>query len=95
MKRSTLRWFGHFERMENEKFVKKVYLSGVEDSTRRVGPLGRLEDKVKGYLGERGVRRNGLEQARRECMDKERWRSFGRGHPLGGHSRRKQELLID
>ncbi len=25
VKRSTLRWFGHIERMGNEEFVKKVY----------------------------------------------------------------------
>ncbi len=25
VKRSTLRWFGHIERMENEEFVKKMY----------------------------------------------------------------------
>ncbi len=30
VKRSTLRWFGHIERMENEEF--KVYLSCVEGS---------------------------------------------------------------
>ncbi len=35
VKRSTLRWFGQIERMENEKFVKKVYLSKVEGTNRR------------------------------------------------------------
>ncbi len=28
VKGSTLRWFGHIERMGNEEFVKKVYLRG-------------------------------------------------------------------
>ncbi len=37
--------------------------------------LGRWDDRVKEYVSERGVRRNGLEWARRECMDRERWRS--------------------
>ncbi len=37
------------------------------------------------------VRGNGLEQARRECMDREGWRSFCRGHPpRGGHSQKEQ-----
>ncbi len=49
VKRSTLRWFGHIERMENEEFVKKVYWSSVEGPNRRGKPLGRWEDKVKAY----------------------------------------------
>ncbi len=73
VKRSTLRWFGHIERMENEEFVKEVYRSSVEGSNRRGRPLGRWEDRVKEYVSERGVRGNGLEWARRECMDRERY----------------------
>ncbi len=49
MKRSTLRWFGHIERMGNEEFVK-VYLSSVEGTNRRGRPLGRWEDKVWEYV---------------------------------------------
>ncbi len=60
VKRSTLKWFGHIERMENEEFVK-VYLNSVEGPNRRGRPLGRWEDRVKEYVSERGVRGNGLE----------------------------------
>ncbi len=81
VKRSTLRWSGHIERMGNEEFVK-VYLSSVEGTNRRRRPLGRWEDRVKEYVSERGVRGNGLEWARSECMDRERWRSVCRGHSL-------------
>ncbi len=97
VKRSTLRWFGHIERMENEVFVKMVYLSSVEGTSRRERPLGRWEDRVKEYVGERGVRGNGLESARGECMDRERWRSVCCGHPLRDVSRGSEasELLID
>ncbi len=76
MKRSTLKWFGHIERMENEEFVKKVYWSSVEGHNRRGRPLGRWADKVKEYMSDRGVRGKGLEWARRECMERERWRSL-------------------
>ncbi len=51
MKRRTLRWFGHIERMENEGFVM-VYRSSVEGPNRRERPLGRWEDRVKEYLSE-------------------------------------------
>ena len=91
VKRNTLRWYGHMERMKNEEFVKKVYMSELEGTGRRGRPLGRWKDRVKEYLNERGVRGvRGLEQARRECMDRERWRLFCRGHPLGGCSRRER-----
>ncbi len=79
-----LRWFGYVQRMENEAFVKKVYLSSIEGSSRRGRPHGRLENWVKEYLSESGVRGNGLKWARRECMDRKRWRSFCCGNPLGG-----------
>ncbi len=71
VKRSTLIWFGHTEGMENEKFVKKVYLGSVEGPNRRGRPLGRWEDRVKEDVSERGVRGNGLEWARKECMARE------------------------
>ncbi len=44
VKRSTLRWFGHIERMENEEFLKKVYFSSAEGTNMRGRPLGRWED---------------------------------------------------
>ncbi len=66
VKKSTLRWFGHIERMAYEEFVK-VYLSSVEGPHRRGRPLGRWENSVKEYVGEREARGHGLEWARREC----------------------------
>ncbi len=61
VKRSTLRWFAHIEKIDNKEFIKKVYLSSVEGPNRRGRPLGRWEDRVKGYMSERGARGNGLE----------------------------------
>ncbi len=48
-----VRWLGHVQRMENEKFVTTVYVSSAEGSNRRGRPLGRWEDKVKEYVSER------------------------------------------
>ncbi len=87
-----LRWFGHIERMENEEFVKKVYGNSVEGSSRRGRPLSRWEDRVKEYVSERGVRGNRMEQAGRECVDRERWGSICRSHPPWSEA---SELLID
>ncbi len=92
VKRSTLRWSVLIQRMGNEEFVKKVYLSNVESTNRRGRPLGRWKDRVREYVSEKGVRGNGLEWVRRECMDRERWRSVCRGHPLWEHFRRKRGI---
>ncbi len=70
IKWSTLRWFGHIERMGNDDLLR-VYLSNVEGTNRRGRPLGRWKDRVKEYVSERGVRENGLEWARKECMDRQ------------------------
>ncbi len=68
MKRSTLRWFGHTERMRSEEFVKKVYVSESVGPSSKGRPPGRWKDRVKEYMCERGAtREGGLDQARREC----------------------------
>ncbi len=97
VKKSTLRWFGHIERMESEEFAKMVCWSSVEGPNRRGRPLGRWEDRVKEYVSERGVRESGMEWARRECMHRERWRSVFLATPLGDTSVGSEalELLID
>ncbi len=41
VKRNTLRWFGHIERMGSEKFVKKVYVSENVGPNSRGRPPGR------------------------------------------------------
>ncbi len=98
VKRSTLRWLGHIEGMGNEEFVMKVYLSSVKDTNRRGRLLGRCKDRVREYVSERGVRGNGLEWARRGCMDiGEVKNPSAVATPFGDISRgsEKSELLID
>ncbi len=67
-----------------------TYLGNVKGNNNWGRTLGRWEDRVKEYVSERGVRGNGLEWARRECMDRERWRSICHGHPLRGRFRRER-----
>ncbi len=89
VKRNTLRWFGHIERMGSEEFVKKVHMSERVGPNSRGRPPGRWRDRVKEYMCERGAaRRGGLDQAKRECLERERWRFFCCGHPFGGRSQR-------
>ncbi len=70
--------------MKSDRFVKKVYVSEIVGSSKRGKPLGRGKVRLK-YMCERGATSGrGLDQARRECVNWERWRLFCRGHPLGG-----------
>ncbi len=54
-------------------------------------PPVRWRDRVTEYMRERGATRGALDQARRECLDRERWRLFCLGHTLGGRSQRERE----
>ncbi len=86
VKRNTRRWSSQIERLKTEEFVRKVYLNETVDVNRRGRPLGRWRDRVGEYIHERGANRGGgLEQIKRECLDKERWRLFCHG-PTEGSS---------
>ena len=77
VKRNTFRWFDHIERMKSENFAMKVTVSETESSSRRGRSFVRWKDTVKEYMHERVADRGGgIEQARRECLDKGRWKLF-------------------
>ncbi|MCP4337615.1 MAG: reverse transcriptase family protein, partial [Desulfobulbaceae bacterium] len=80
VKRNTLRWFGHVERMGSERLVKKVYESEVEGRRGRGRPRTRWKDGVKRYMSEGGV---GWEEGRQLTRDRNAWRQFICGHPPG------------
>ena len=54
--------------------MNKVYVSETQGSRRRGKPVVRWKDRIKEYMHERVTDRGGgLEQARRVCMDSEKW----------------------
>ncbi len=79
--------------MGNEEFVKKVHMGESAGPSSRGRPPGRWRDRVEEYMCESGATRGGgLDQARIECLDRERWKLFCHGHTLEGHSRRKRGI---
>ncbi len=86
------------ERMEESKMTRRVYVSEIEGGNVRGRPPVKWRDRVQEYVRERGegFLRN-LEQAGEECLDKERWKLFCRGHPLVGapRSRYPNELKLN
>ncbi len=70
---------------EREKEERKLSVRHGEEGNGGGRPPVKGRERVQGYVRERGggSLRN-LEQARRECQDREIWKIFCRGHPLVG-----------
>ncbi len=47
LKRQTLKWFGHLDRMEECKMTKRVYVSEIEGGNARGLPPVKWRDKVQ------------------------------------------------
>ncbi len=73
VKRQTLKWSCHTERMEESKMTRSVYVSEIEGGNVRGRPPVKWRDRVQEYVRERGEGslRN-QEQARGKCQDRER-----------------------
>src|SRR5678815_388375 len=69
---STLRWFGHVERMDDSRLVKRMD-SGVCVGNR---PKKKWIESVKECLEKRNV---SLAEARRKVHNRSEWRGFVRG----------------
>ena len=70
VKRNTLRWFGHVERMGEEELTKRVYKGEIGGTGVRGRPPVRWINRVKEYCRERNNRGvNGLHRAKRACLD--------------------------
>jgi hypothetical protein len=68
---SVLRWFGHMERMSEERLVKKVMKSVASGRNMRGRPKVGWMDGVKVATSNRGM---SVEEARRRAMDRGEWR---------------------
>ncbi len=73
------------ERMKEGKLTRKVYMNEIDGGNVRGRPPVKWRDRVQEYVREKGEGslRN-LEQAKRGCHDRERWKLFCHGHPLVG-----------
>ena len=70
---SVLRWFGHVERMENNRLAKRVF---VEEYSGSRSARERWTDTVKECLRKRGL---DIRQAKRMVQDRSEWQGL-----LGG-----------
>ncbi len=50
VKRSTLRWFGHLERMDEREVTKRIYRSTIDAGNVRGQPPIKWKDRVMEYV---------------------------------------------
>ena len=70
---SVLRWYGHIEKMEESRLVKRIYRSEARGKALPGRPQLRWMDSVKRALNDRGLT---VEQARVKVRDKNEWRAI-------------------
>ncbi|CAK1595006.1 unnamed protein product [Parnassius mnemosyne] len=90
----VLRWFGHVERMSEDRMVKKIYRAKVNIKRCRGRPRLTLEDHVSKLLEEGRVKSTrilrracmkkimNLKEAKEVCKDRDTWRSVLSGYPV-------------
>lgn len=71
-------WFGHMERLENDRMTKMVYGSEVDGYRRRGRPKVRWKDTVREHMEEGGV---DWDDGVAVSGDRGAWRNFCCGHP--------------
>ena len=76
VEKNILKWFGHMERMSDERLVKKVYKSTMDGDKGRGSPRKSWRDCVKGYVEKRGVNWAGVEE---RAHDRNEWRGIWMG----------------
>ena len=79
MDQGVLKWFGHVERMGNERLVKRVYDSEVRGVRRKGRPRKRWMNGVKETLERKGLN---IQEAKVSVQDRSGWRSICRGGGL-------------
>ena len=68
---NVLRWFGHVERMDNERLLKKVMNAKVNGRSARGKPRFGWMDGVKRALNDRGM---DVREASERARDRNEWR---------------------
>ncbi|CAK1601092.1 unnamed protein product [Parnassius mnemosyne] len=92
--KGVLRWFGHVERMSEDRMVKKIYSAKVNIKRCRGRPRLTFEDHVSKLLEEGRVKSTriprracmkkimNLKEAKEVCKDRDTWRSVLSGYPV-------------
>ena len=75
----VVRWFGHVERMADERMAKRVHESGVRGVRRRGRSRKCWSDGVKEVLASQGLN---IQEAKVSVQDRNEWCSICRGFDM-------------
>ena len=84
MHKGMLRWFGHVERMEDERLTKKIYNAKACERRSRGRPRLTYEDQIKRVLSDGKIKSTrhrrkcmkglmSVEEAKEICKSREKW----------------------
>ena len=73
IERNQLRWFGHLNRMQNDRVAKQVFDCKQQGKLPRGRPRKLWSERITEMLGKRECTYN---EAKRMCKDREGWRKF-------------------
>jgi hypothetical protein len=71
IKSSRIRWYGHVERMENQRMPKQIAAAAREGTKKRGSPRKRWKDEVEEDLNIMGIK-----NARAAARDRRKWRKI-------------------
>ena len=95
MHKGMLRWFGHVERMEDERLTKKIYNAKACESRSRGRPRLTNKDQIKRVLSDGKIKSTrhrrkcmkglmSVEEVKEVCKCREKWSSILSAYPARG-----------
>ena len=86
MSRALLRWYGHVERMEEDRLIKRVYEAKAEGKRDRGRPKKRWRESVKERVERKGLN---MEEVKLLVENRREWRRWYKGDKGGERGEKK------